>query len=168
MTLELLNEIKAATLNGLRNLKDKHPKEDFCAFGLYSDEGAMTVCLAANTATHLKKNAQSSPDEYAYYKWMMPEWKYEDVESSCFNEIVAKINSHLKSIDSDEEFEKFQNSLFNACVQSLEEIKAKGLFGDALVLFQVTDFEDDEKLIGWADRLNEKNQVKEYVDLINE
>lgn len=55
---EFVRLIKESAKRCFSELRSANPEEKFCAFALYSDEGAMTVCPSANTDEYLKKTTK--------------------------------------------------------------------------------------------------------------
>ncbi|TVX93310.1 DUF4303 domain-containing protein [Paenibacillus agilis] len=160
--IDLVKLIRDAAQNCFSELRKSNPADEFCAFGLYSDEGAMTVCPSANTTEYLKKKCEEDPDEPLYYKWSSAEWKYEFSGQEWFNDVQQVIEHFHKSPHNDEQFIHFQEYLYESCVLALEQLRLDGFFQTCIVVFSVTDYLDDEKEISWIYRLNNAREASEF------
>ena len=63
---QFAHQLAQATQAAFTELLAQHPTKEFYSFALYRDEGAMTVCPAANTLAHL---AAQPPDNLPYAKF---------------------------------------------------------------------------------------------------
>ena len=179
--VELKSKIENATKQVFLEMFKKHGKEGICAFALYSDDGAWTVCPATNTIKHLEK--QPVKDDLIY-KYGTEEWKYEgqgadelfgEICELCRNEVQemckGNIVYHLKGKDK-EDFEKFQSQLFEICIEVLEKLKSENFFKqivgeDILLLFNVSDYDfSKEKYSEIVTRLNDNEIKNECLDWI--
>ncbi|QEI06756.1 DUF4303 domain-containing protein [Pigmentiphaga aceris] len=146
---ELENEVYAAAKEVFVNVQNAHPNEQFYAFALYTDSGAMTICPAANSVEGLTRelaNDETDPDgeEAAYYRWATSEWAYESWQADSFNDICTK----LGDIPESEDFAHTQAKVYEVMTNALARLSKEGVFkpqssGDAPVLF-VTLTDDDE------------------------
>ncbi|MBU4609447.1 DUF4303 domain-containing protein [Achromobacter sp. GG226] len=159
---KLVDQIKQATRACFSALRTAHPEDTFCAFALYSDESAMTVCPSANTVSHLQQRHEEDPDDSLYYTWSPAEWQYEFWGHEHFDGVQAEIDAFHDAPHSDDEFARFQAQLFEACVAALAQLRAEGFFDDHLVVFSVSDWEDANKEIAWAARLNSPAKAEEF------
>lgn len=158
---EFVRLIKESAKRCFSELRSANPEEKFCAFALYSDEGAMTVCPSANTDEYLKKNYEDE-DDPLYYKWSTAEWKYEFWGVEFFSDIQAEIDRFHKRQHSEEDFSEFQEKLYESCVIALEQLRGEGFFKEEILVFSVTDYIDDEKEVEWIQRLNNRDEAKEF------
>ena len=165
---DYLKNIEAAVREALVRIVNKHPNNEICAFGLYSDDGSQTICVAANTKSFLREQIKKNPEDSSYYKWMTPEWKLENIERDLFDDIQRHLNDDLSKIESEAQFRKFQDQFFEACVQALENLKRDGLFPYMIVMFMVMDYDNDENLSSWAHRLNSTKEAEEFDALLAE
>ena len=55
----LRREIKEAARRAFETIANNHPNEQFYAFALYSDDGAMTVVPATNSEEALRRKTQN-------------------------------------------------------------------------------------------------------------
>ena len=159
---DLTQSIKAAAEKAFRTAMNFHPNEEFCAFGLYSDEGAMTVCPSSNTKSYLAQKIKVDPEEKLYYKWSTAEWKLEFYGHEWFEEIDKILKAFHTKKHNQKDFENFQSKLFESCVLALEQLKTEGLFNDAIVVFSVSDYINTPLEISWIKRLNNNNEAEEF------
>ena len=165
---DFIKVIKDAALKAFSNLRSSHPEEDFCAFGLYSDEGAMTVCPSANTTSFLEKKIKEDPEDTQYYKWSTAEWKYEFSGHEWFTDVSAEISKFHSTKHNNKDFIKFQKNLFESCVAALEQLKSENFFGNCILVFSVTDYTNNKKEISWISRLNNPREASNFKKWINE
>ena len=170
---ELKNKIEIAAKQAFLEMFEKHGKDEIYAFALYSDEGAMTVCPSTNTMKYLKKQDK---DDLLDYKYEPAEWKYEGLGADkLFDEISKVCYDTVSAIEEneetyEEEFAKFQNQLYETCIEVLEKLKSENFFKqvagkDILLLFTVTDYEfSKEKYEEMITRLNDNEYKNEYLD----
>ncbi|WP_339203992.1 DUF4303 domain-containing protein [Paenibacillus sp. FSL K6-3182] len=166
--IDLVKLIRDSAQNSFSELRKSNPPDEFCAFGLYSDEGAMTVCPSANTKEYLKEKCEKDPDEPLYYKWSPAEWKYEFSGHEWFNDVQQVIEQFHKSPHTDEQFTNFQGYLYDSCILALEQLRSDGFFQKCIVVFSVTDYLDDEKEISWIYRLNDPKEASEFENLVKD
>ena len=165
--IELKNKIGIATKQAFLEMFEKYEKDRIYAFALYSDEGAMTVCPSTNTVEHLEKQDKS---DFSYYKYEPAEWKYEmQGANKLFSEISTLCRTEVLELEG-EEFEKFQNQLYETCIEVLEQLKSENFFRqiigeDIVLLFTVTEYEfSKEKRKEIITRLNDNDYKNEYLD----
>ena len=154
---------------------EKYGKEKIYAFALYSDESAMTVCPSINTLKFLDKQDK---DDYLYYKYEPMEWNSEIEETDeLFDEISTFCSEAIffmseNEDNHDKEFAKFQNQLYETCIEVLEKLKSENFFKqivgeDIFLLFSVSDYEFSKKdLKKMAARLNDNEYRNEYFDYL--
>jgi len=165
---DYLKNIETAARKALNRIKSKHQGDEICAFGLYSDDGSQTICVAANTKSFLCQQITKHPEDASYYKWMTPEWKMENIERDLFDDVQKHLSDDLSKIESEQEFIKFQDRFFEACVQALENLKRDGLFSNMIAMFMVIDYDNDKNLSSWAHRLNSTKEAEEFDALLAE
>ncbi len=170
MDFEILKQqIENAARKAFLEVYEKHGAEGVYSFALYSDEGAMTVCPAANT----KKAIEMAEEEDAlYYKYEPAEWTYEmEGADEEFNEICTQLRAELDKHDDDDQwFESFQTQLYTACIEVLEKLKNENFFTkitgkDIFLIFTVSDYEFEKKeLQELIIRLNDNEYKSEYLN----
>jgi hypothetical protein len=130
----------------------RHGAEGIYGFALYSDDGAMTVCAAANALEHLEN---ADLDDASYYKFEPAEWKYEgsgfDEADELFADICTSVRTRVFAMeeeheDDDSEFTVFRSQLFETCIGVLKKLTAEGFFRevagrDVFVVFTATEYE---------------------------
>lgn len=132
-------ELQLAVVNAARQALEEllQNDHDICAFALYSDPDASTICPAANTASYLTKMQAGDPADALYYKFTPAEWRYEAVGApSAF----GKVNAILKSAAGLRAAERtlFKNNVYEICMKALDALR-KGCAGDMLLMFSVSD-----------------------------
>ncbi|SEH39747.1 DUF4303 domain-containing protein [Chryseobacterium culicis] len=170
MDFEILKQqIENAAKKAFLEVYEKHGAEEIYSFALYSDEGAMTVCPAANT---MKAMENADEDDALYYKYEPAEWTYEmEGADEDFNEICAQLRTELyKHDDDDQWFEGFQAKLYSTCIEVLEKLKNENFFTnitgkEIFLIFTVSDDEFEKKdLQDLIIRLNDNEYKGEYLD----
>jgi hypothetical protein len=152
--------IKEATKQAFIEIFNKHNKEDVYSFALYSDEGAMTVCPAANTMNHL---LQTDEEDRTYYKFDPVEWKYEGQGADAlFDKICDLVRSEVLQNEDDEIwFISFKKKLYDTCIDVLTSLKTEDFFKsiagkDIFLIFTVTEHEF------------KKSEIKKIITQLNE
>ncbi|MBO9694414.1 DUF4303 domain-containing protein [Chryseobacterium sp.] len=170
MDFEILKQqIEEAAKKAFLEVYEKHGAEEIYCFALYSDEGAMTVCPAANT---MKVMEDVDEDDALYYKYEPAEWTYEmEGADKEFNDICTQLRAELNRHDDDDQwFEGFQTQLFFTCIEVLEKLKNENFFTkitgkDIFLIFTVSDYEFEKKdLKDLIIRLNDNEYKSEYLN----
>lgn len=184
----LERKIATATLQVFRDVARAYPDESVCAFALYSDDGAVTVCPAFDLQSHrAARDAAAADENEADAETFSPaEWALEGFGAAAFKDICTAVRTHVLEevcggsvgllelacglhLDRyGDAFVAFRVELFETCVRTLERLRADGAF-DAypglLILFAVSDtdpLEEDE--IRMLKRLNgDSPYVARYV-----
>lgn len=164
----LKQQLTRATQAAFLELLAAHRAEGLYSFALYSDEGALTVCPAANTLAHL---ATQPPEDQLYAKFEPAEWAYENVGAATqFNEISRQLRTHVLQADlGDEAFESFRQQLYATCVAVLDELRQQRFFEQAagnevFLLFSVSDSDTPvAELAQLARQLNYNAYRDEYL-----
>lgn len=159
-------EVERAARIAFAGLLDARPAADYCGYALYSDAGAMTVCCAANTVSHLAQLRAEYPAEAEYYEWTPAEWAMEGVAAEQFASICRRLGAAGPHAD-DAEFTRFRDTVYDACVAALESLVVAGTFGsgtDHVVVFAVSDPDDEDptREAGWIRRLNPPDQADQF------
>ncbi|WP_126653711.1 DUF4303 domain-containing protein [Chryseobacterium aureum] len=170
MDFEILKQqIENAAKKAFLEVYEKHGAEEIYSFALYSDEGAMTVCPAANT---MKAMENADEDDVLYYKYEPAEWTYEmEGADEDFNEICTQLRTELyKHDDDDQWFEGFQAKLYSTCIEVLEKLKNENFFTnitgkEIFLIFTVSDYDFETKdLQDLIIRLNDNEYKNEYMN----
>lgn len=154
---KLQTEIEAASRQAFRDVARAHPAETICAFALYSDEDAITVCPAFDLAARREARIVANQD-VEVETFCTPEWALEAFGArEAFAAICTTARTHVTALGSDEQAHAaFRDELFETCKRALENLRAEGVIGaDLLVMFAVSDSsptEEDE--IRMMERLN--------------
>lgn len=166
---EFARQLTRATQAAFTELLARHPTEEFYSFALYSDEGAMTVCPAANTLAHL---AAQLPEDQLYAKFEPAEWKYEmvgaDVQFDALSRQLSDYVLHTEFAEPDG-FEQFRQQLYATCVAVLDALRQQRFFDEAagrpvFLLFSVSDSDTPaEELAQIVSRLNHNEYRDEYL-----
>ena len=133
-------------------LRRKHPDEQFYAFALYTDDGAMTVEPAANSEEGFERQAEhGGEDEACYYRWGTAEWAYEaGAQGTSFEKVYKALNPPDRCEDDD--FGPFCEELHAAMIGALADLDGEGFFGsgkdrERVTLFiSISDSEDLERI----------------------
>jgi hypothetical protein len=141
-------KIEAAARLAFTRICEQHGTEGIYAFALYSDDGAMTVCPAANTKAHLE---QADQDDLTYYKFEPAEWKYEgsgfDEADALFEEICTLVREREGEMEEDDaQFEAFRSRLFATCIDVLQKLTSEGFFREiagheVFIIFTASEYE---------------------------
>lgn len=121
----LAHEITAACRRAFADLARAHPDEVPCAFALYSDEGAMTVCPAFDLPSQRAARIAAEPDAAAYYTFSTAEWSLEGFGADPeFEAICTRVRTHVFAIEADDDvFIAFRERLFETCIQVLARLR---------------------------------------------
>jgi hypothetical protein len=165
---QLKQQLTQATKSAFLELLAAHRAEGIYSFALYSDEGALTVCPAANTRAHL---AAQPPEDQLYAKFEPAEWAYENVGAAAqFDEISRQLRTQVLHADlGDEAFERFRQQLYAMCVAVLDELRQLRFFeqaagGEVFLLFSVSDSDAPAtELAQLARQLNHNAYRDEYL-----
>ena len=161
--------LKDAARATFRALKSQHPDERFYAFALYTAGEAEYVLPTANTEEGLARRAEEyarrrgrAPDDglLAGLRWSPADWAYHLEGEARFDEVERLLaeapEPHLLEGDA---YRARVRGVFDACLTTLEELDAEGLFGRgegrrAVVINLLKGDQDDEERLEWAKRLN--------------
>lgn len=134
----LQRDLVRASKQALAEAKRAKPREVVCAFALYSDEGAMTVCPAIDfvSARTARLKDTEFPDDMTFAP---AEWALESVGAeAAFDKICARLADHLEA--NPRGFTGFRRALFDTCVEALAELRSKrALPADGMLVFAVSD-----------------------------
>ncbi|NRD71843.1 DUF4303 domain-containing protein [Shewanella sp. VB17] len=167
----LRSEIEEASQKCFSALKHKYSEDDFCGYSLYSDSSAMSISPALNSKKHFDLMCADDPEDSTYYRWSPGEWAYESEGAEFFQEISKQLIDESKKIKNQEQFINFKANVYEACVQSLENLSSIGFLNnreeDSVIVFTVSDSEDPEEEVKWIERLNKKELSDEFTNWIH-
>ena len=165
----VIEKIKEAAIEAFNSVRQEQPDINFCAYGLYSDTDAITICPAQNSCIHLNKMIENDPDDKEYYRWSPSEWSHESKGGESFNEISTYLRSEAKLIDSTNEYEQFKLDVYQSCVLALKSLKEEGFFSDmesnGVVVFTVSDSINNRES-EWIELLNNNEASQEFNEWI--
>lgn len=165
---ELRLQLTQATQAAFTEILAEHRAEGIYSFALYSDEGALTVCPAANSRAHLA--AQPSAD-LPYAKFEPAEWRYEGVGATAqFDATCRRLRAQVldETLDG-EAFDQFRQQLYATCIAVLADLQQQDFFDQAagqavFLLFHVSDGDTSpEELAQLVRRLNPNAYGDEYL-----
>ena len=171
MDYQLLGQdICKAAKAAFTELAERSRPETLCAFALYSDESAMTVCPAANTSSHLTTAQADNPEFMADYKFSPSEWRFDgEGAEEAFAAISRQLAYRPESNEAGDEaaFDTFRSGVFEACANALKTLKAEGFFkmpasSPILLLFSVPDASITHREVALVKDLNDADIAREY------
>ncbi|KPZ10248.1 DUF4303 domain-containing protein [Pseudomonas syringae group genomosp. 3] len=156
----LKEKIRVAVELAIESISIKFPKEEICAFALYSDSDARTLAASFNLKAHLNSLQAEDPGDKVYYKWSPAEWSHESYEVHLFDDISSKLAKLSDTLGEGENFEQYRKTIFESCVCVLEAFKNR--LGDSIFVFAVTDFSDVNLESSWIKILNSSDESVEF------
>ncbi len=162
-------QIRDAAEKAFAEVRESHPGEQFYAFALYTDDGAMTVEPAANSEEayqqKIRQAGATSASQQAYYRWETAEWAYEAVGGNHFDGVYDALNvpdrygagaveatvepeedenqegdEAFDEGEEDEEFTAFKGRLIQTMTEALRDLDSAGFFGQGDERRKVTLF----------------------------
>lgn len=135
----LQRDLIRASKQAIAEAKRTHPREQICAFGLYSDEGAMTVCPSIDFASARAARLKKTPEYPADMTFATAEWALESVGGEAiFDKVCERLSDHLE--DHPRGFAPFRRALFDTCVDALATLRTKRVVpAECLLVFAVSD-----------------------------
>lgn len=138
------------------------PHDPVCAFTLYTDDGAMTVCPAMVTEGQVQALTMRHPDDADYYRYSSAEWPLEgEGANAAFNGLCTRVADHVLALpdgDVDAAFTAFRTQLLETLLQVLERLRREDpAFARESLMLQVAVSDGDEPaelLNQWVARLN--------------
>lgn len=168
---DLSKKIKEAANAAFKKALNEVGKEQLCGFALYTDESAMSLGASINTETHFNAVTKRRPKNRVSNQWSPPEWEKEGFAEEIFDEINDELYDYSDEIgDDDKKFTEFTESFFETCVEVLEDLKKnipEGINENFVLVFDISDYEDTDKLVEWAKRLNSSEKVEEFEEMMN-
>lgn len=150
---QLETQIEAAARQAFVELASRHPSAEPCAFALYSDAGAMTVCPALCTRSFIRAKIAEEPDDWRYYQYTPAEWPHAgEGADEAFRPICRTLREYVFAVEDDaDRFADFKRQLMATCVRVQQRLRQDFFASrgdDFLLLATLSD--DDEP----ADALN--------------
>lgn len=138
------------------------PHDPVCAFTLYTDDGAMTVCPAMVTEGQVQALTTRHPDDADYYRYSSAEWPLEgEGAKAAFNGLCTLVADHVLALpdeDGGAAFTAFRTQLLETLLQVLERLRREDpAFARESLMLQVAVSDGDEPaevLNQWVARLN--------------
>ena len=162
---ELHSQIRIASKQAFSLVRSLYPNEKFCGYALYSDADAITVCLSANTRSHLESMIAKDPGDAEYYRWSPAEWNHEFEGAEYFDQVSKALYEEVKGVKSIEEHSRLKNDVYECCVAVLEELKIDGFFNDldetGVLVFSISDSSNDLES-SWIERLNRPEMAARF------
>jgi len=160
----------AAVKTVLSDLRAAHSDEVFYACAVYTDSGAMSLGVAANSLQALDRKLDSEAgaersELRPYYTWCSSEWAYEAWRGECFQAVCKD----LASAEPTGDFGVFRERLNQLMIDVLAELRREGffeaVFSEVPVLFvTITDDDGAERLEDRSARvLNSEAVFLEFV-----
>jgi hypothetical protein len=152
--------LTAAIITGAKRsfetMRAAHPDQTLTFFGLFSDDGAMTIVPAANS----KEAVLGAADDDECF-WNISAWPFDDGDEyldPAYRMILPPFRDIPCDIDDD-----FSEMIFEASVNALSQLRDEHFFGepndDLVILFQVSDSDYGIEL---NQRLNTKRTYQRY------
>jgi len=141
---------------------EKIEKIDY--FAIYTDTGAMSLVVSANTKNYLKELIKNEPDESCYYTWVADEWKYNYIESETLDKLSSLLAEYVLE-ESTRNFDEYFQNLIKVCMKSLKSLRLKNnaTSEDLILLFTVSDYDSSNKKLEWIKELNNSATVNKYM-----
>jgi len=144
--------------------------DEISGFALYSDNDAIAISATVNTFEYLKEMQELEPGFDEYFRWTPGNWKYEMFNGEDFDLLAKELRKSIEIEMSEAQFVEYRNSVWNASVEVLEELKEEGLFSkmkpDFVLTFAISDFDDSELEIEYVKRLNNEEQTNVFIKWI--
>jgi hypothetical protein len=133
-------EVKQGAARAFEAISADHPGEQIYAFAVYSDDGAMTVCPAANSEeAYAEKSRGAGPSDLMYYRWNTGDWAYEFEHVEVFDGACEMLND-LRQAMGEEAYYTLREDVFRTMVAALEELNVEGAFGMGAARERITVF----------------------------
>lgn len=142
--------------------------EEIHSLALYTDTGAMTVCMSVNTTHFLAENIKDDPDDSCYYTWVPDAWKYDYIDSNTLDELSSSLSDYV--LNNEFEFEVFVDTLISCCIDVLHYLeKYDSSIEDKIIrLFTISDYDDSNEKLKWIKELNQDKIADEYEKCLSE
>jgi hypothetical protein len=134
-------QVKQGAARAFKAISADHPGEQIYAFAVYSDDGAMTVCPAANSEeAYSEKSRCADPSDLVYYRWNTGDWAYEFEHVEAFDGACAMLNDLRQAMGEEAYYEGVRNDVFRTMVAALEELNGENVFGTGAARERITVF----------------------------
>ena len=146
--VRLERDLIRAARKALAEARRAHPRETICAFSLYSDEGAMTVCPAIDFASARDQRIAQTPEYVSDMTFAPAEWALESVGAEDeFDAICKRLSDHVGAHP--RQFGRFRRALFATCVDALAQLRERrAVRASCLLVFAVSDATPSPSLDG--------------------
>jgi hypothetical protein len=167
---DIKNTLKEIVCKIFNNYKKEYGVKNICGFAIYSDEDAMTICVALNTYDYFKDSIKDNTEYECDYKFNPEEWKtiVENDELNNLSTILEKINSNAGK----KKFIEHKNNIYKLCIDVLDEMKNELYFNelkeDFVLLFSISDSDFTETIIEYNKKFNSKIIAKEYDEWVKQ
>lgn len=165
----VIEKIKEASIEAFNSVRHKEPEINFCAYGLYSDADAITICPAQNSCIHLNKMIENDPDDKEYYRWSPSEWSHESKGGESFKEISLYLRANAELIKSSDEYDQFKFDVYQSCIFALKSLKEEGFFSDmdrnGIIVFTISDAINSNER-EWIELLNNNDVSQQFNEWI--
>lgn len=151
---------------------EKSSINDICGCALYSDTGAMTICLAINTEENLSSLSNKYPDDALAFKWSPNEWAHEFTDHDALSEVSDEARRLIETSKTAQSFRETRDFIYESCVTALERLATSGFFSQiapkSIVVFSVFGLEGEkDSEISWIKRLNNDVDASEFSNWLN-
>lgn len=135
----LQRDLVRASKRALAEVKRTHSRDEICAFALYSDDGAMTVCPSIDLASARVARLAGSPDFPGDAMFAPAEWALESVGADdAFDKLSERLANHRAA--NPKGFASWKRDLFATCVDALAALRdGRTVRPECLLLFAVSD-----------------------------
>ncbi|MFZ6756002.1 DUF4303 domain-containing protein [Undibacterium sp. Ji50W] len=163
--IDLQIKIEQSAKLAFSQVMHKYPNEDFCAYALYSDADATTICPSMNSTNHLSIKVAEDVDDKEYYRWSPAEWAYEFEGAEHFSRLSQFLLAEFSSMSSSTDRDKFKQKVYECCVSALENLKNEGFFAaeklSPIVVFSISDSTNEQEN-NWISRLNDPAAASDF------
>lgn len=134
-------EVKQGAARAFEAISADHPGEQIYAFAVYSDNGAMTVCPAANSEeAYSEKSRAADPSHLVHYRWNTGDWAYEFEHVEVFAGAVAMLDDLRRAMGEEAYYRGVREDVFRTMAAALEELNVENVFGTGAARERITVF----------------------------
>lgn len=162
----------------MKIILDKWIREnaDIYIFSLDCARGMESIGAIANTTRYLEEQAESTSEEYWFYKYCEEQWELWD----AFEAVSAEMNKYLLENDTifsdpetfeySEAFDEHCEKIIECCVNALIRFRQSMSqnHSDIILTFHIRDYLDEEDKMEIFEKINSKSAIKEYSEHIKE
>ena len=161
-----LNEVEEAVKSSFQKAVEEF--SDICAFALYTDESFLSLSVSVNTTSHLEERQADDPEFAEEYKWTPAEWKIENFNDEAFTAINNQLKDERLLSEKDEKsLSEHRQDILRICLPILQNLRkdlASELEKDFVLLFAVSDFDDQDFEINIVKSLNPPQLSNEFIN----